>query len=157
MPRLSPFPGHVTCCALTKSHVVAIDSALCLNTVSDDPSIATIHRCEKLFSPHVSSRVQEQPYELRLLSVASSRLEPMTQMCNLKPFLCLGTFESSTSPVAGVGTIIAALAVCSLETLLVGVLQMVTAAIIVGWVWSILWGWELYQTSKRKVALPGVV
>lgn len=51
--------------------------------------------------------------------------------------------------------IVAALA-CSLETLFVGLLQFFTCYLIIGWVWSILWGWELLQVARRrKVALPG--
>ncbi|CAN0149100.1 unnamed protein product [Hapterophycus canaliculatus] len=43
---------------------------------------------------------------------------------------------------------------CSCETLIVGILQLLTACIVVGWVWSILWGWELFQISRRKIKLP---
>lgn len=50
--------------------------------------------------------------------------------------------------------IVAALA-CSLETLIVGLLQFFTCWLIVGWVWSIWWGWELLEVSRRrKVDLP---
>ena len=55
----------------------------------------------------------------------------------------------------GVGTMIVAALACSLETLIVGFLQLVTAMLIVGWVWSIWWGWELLEVSRRrKVDLP---
>lgn len=55
----------------------------------------------------------------------------------------------------GVGTMIVAALACSLETLIVGFLQLITAVFIVGWVWSIWWGWELLELSRRrKVDLP---
>ncbi|CAM9975577.1 unnamed protein product, partial [Laminaria digitata] len=60
---------------------------------------------------------------------------------NTKP--TTSTYVLNNKQNSGVGTIIAGFIKCSLETLIVGVLQLLTAAIVVGWVWSILWGWEL--------------
>ena len=64
--------------------------------------------------------------------------------------------EQSQTRNAGVGTIVAGCFACSLETLIVGILQLLTSAILVGWVWSILWGWELLAVSRSgKVQLQG--
>lgn len=49
---------------------------------------------------------------------------------------------------AGVGTIIVGLLKCSCWTVLVGLAQLVTAPILIGWVWSILWGYELYKRAS---------
>ncbi|CAN0442270.1 unnamed protein product [Ectocarpus sp. 12 AP-2014] len=56
----------------------------------------------------------------------------------------------------GVGTIIVGALACSCETLIVGLLQLFTCCIIIGWVWSIWWGWELLEVSRRTkgVELP---
>ncbi|CAB1102391.1 unnamed protein product [Ectocarpus sp. CCAP 1310/34] len=56
----------------------------------------------------------------------------------------------------GVGTIIVGALACSCETLIVGLLQLFTSCIIIGWVWSIWWGWELLEVSRRTkgVELP---
>ena len=32
-------------------------------------------------------------------------------------------------------------------TFLIGVLQLMTAPFIIGWIWSILWGWELVKVA----------
>ncbi|CAM9356957.1 unnamed protein product [Ectocarpus sp. 8 AP-2014] len=56
--------------------------------------------------------------------------------------------------VPGAGTIIAGICTCSLKNVLVGILQMVTAPIVIGWVWSILWGWELWQIARGKRRPP---
>eukprot|EP00904_Undaria_pinnatifida_P000606 jgi/Undpi1/10546/HiC_scaffold_29.g12996.m1 len=58
--------------------------------------------------------------------------------------------------IPGLGTIIAGCLACSLETLIVGIIQMLTSWLIVGWVWSILWGWELVAVSRSgKIDIPG--
>ncbi|CAM9445673.1 unnamed protein product, partial [Ectocarpus sp. 8 AP-2014] len=56
----------------------------------------------------------------------------------------------------GVGTIIVGALSCSCETLIVGLLQLFTSCIIIGWVWSIWWGWELLEVSRQAkgVELP---
>lgn len=38
---------------------------------------------------------------------------------------------------------------CSLWTFLVGVMQLLTACLIIGWVWSILWGYKLYKLANE--------
>ncbi|CAM9819892.1 unnamed protein product [Ascophyllum nodosum] len=53
----------------------------------------------------------------------------------------------------GVGTIIVGLLACSCEIFIVGILQTITAGLIIGWVWSIWWGWELLLVSRRR-SLP---
>eukprot|EP00904_Undaria_pinnatifida_P009076 jgi/Undpi1/5299/HiC_scaffold_2.g00580.m1 len=50
----------------------------------------------------------------------------------------------------GFGTFFAGLFACSCKTMLVAILQIISAVVIVGWVWAILWGWELVKTSGRK-------
>ena len=53
---------------------------------------------------------------------------------------------------------ICAILALNCKMLIVGLLQMVTAPLIIGWIWSILWGWELFQVSRRgKINLPGEV
>ncbi|CAN0306976.1 unnamed protein product [Ascophyllum nodosum] len=47
----------------------------------------------------------------------------------------------------GVGTMIISFFACSCEGVLIGVLQLLTAPFIIGWVWSIMWGWECVQVS----------
>ena len=51
----------------------------------------------------------------------------------------------------GIGTIINSFMSSSLrsDTLLVGLLQLLTAIIIVGWIWSIYWGYLMYQQEKK--------
>ncbi|CAN0532086.1 unnamed protein product, partial [Ectocarpus sp. 12 AP-2014] len=51
----------------------------------------------------------------------------------------------------GAGTIVAGICTCNMKHVVVGILQMVTAPILIGWVWSILWGWELWQRRKTPV------
>ncbi|CAN0016145.1 unnamed protein product, partial [Laminaria digitata] len=53
----------------------------------------------------------------------------------------------------GVGTIIAGFFTCDLKTVIIGALQLVTAPFLVGWVWSILWGWELVQVAASRSIL----
>ncbi|CAB1106431.1 unnamed protein product [Ectocarpus sp. CCAP 1310/34] len=55
----------------------------------------------------------------------------------------------------GAGTIVAGICTFDLKNVLVGILQMVTAPILIGWVWSILWGWELWQ-RRKTIVLGGV-
>lgn len=55
---------------------------------------------------------------------------------------------------AGVGTIIVGLIKCSIESLFVGILQTLITVLVVGWVWSIWWGWDLMKVSKRTVQIP---
>ncbi|CAM9747469.1 unnamed protein product [Ectocarpus sp. 6 AP-2014] len=60
-----------------------------------------------------------------------------------------GKSESVASFGTSVGTIIVGALSCSCETLIVGLLQLFTSCIIVGWVWSIWWGWELLEVSRQ--------
>ncbi|CAM9827899.1 unnamed protein product [Ectocarpus sp. 4 AP-2014] len=54
----------------------------------------------------------------------------------------------------GVGTVIAGLLTCKLKCVITGILQLVTAAVLVGWVWSIIWGWELWTHARRHPFTP---
>lgn len=55
---------------------------------------------------------------------------------------------------AGVGTIIAGCRRCHCETIVVGILQIILVGIIIGWVWSIWWGWVLLSVSRKEVSIP---
>ena len=54
----------------------------------------------------------------------------------------------------GVGTMILGCinGACNWQHIIVGVLQMITAGIIVGWIWSIWWGILLVQRSSSNQA-----
>ncbi|CAN0219372.1 unnamed protein product [Ectocarpus sp. 12 AP-2014] len=56
--------------------------------------------------------------------------------------------------VPGLGTFIAGFLTCTLKSAFTGVLQLVTAPIVVGWVWSIIWGWELWKQARRHPFTP---
>lgn len=45
---------------------------------------------------------------------------------------------------------IAGMVVHDMEPFLVGALQLLTAIIIIGWVWSVIWGAELVHRSFRR-------
>lgn len=45
---------------------------------------------------------------------------------------------------------------CDGAIFLAGVLQCLTGFLIVGWIWSIVWGVEIYQLSKPKVRIVNV-
>ena len=51
----------------------------------------------------------------------------------------------------GIGTIINSLMgdKVHVTTLIVGILQLVLAGFIIGWIWSIWWGVLIYQKSRR--------
>lgn len=55
----------------------------------------------------------------------------------------------SNNAFEGVGTIIAGVLACCCETLLIGLLQTLTAPFLIGWIWSIWWGWDLLQVSRK--------
>ena len=40
---------------------------------------------------------------------------------------------------------------CDWKVFVTGVLQMITGVFILGWIWSIVWGVQIYQKSKPKV------
>ena len=50
----------------------------------------------------------------------------------------------------GLGTIIAGMKTQDKENkcLIVGLIQMFTAVFLIGWIWSIITGWKIYQKSK---------
>lgn len=58
----------------------------------------------------------------------------------------------------GIGTIIgAAIGKCSKKAYLVGVLQLILAVLIIGWLWSILWGYFMFdKKGMKKVIKKGV-
>ena len=41
----------------------------------------------------------------------------------------------------GVGTIIVGVITCNFECILIGILMSLLAPFIIGWIWSIYWGW----------------
>lgn len=45
---------------------------------------------------------------------------------------------------------IAGVFACECKAFWVGILQLITAPILIGIIWSIVWGWELYQTAKGR-------
>lgn len=55
----------------------------------------------------------------------------------------------SHGQLAGFGTMIIGFLECSCWTFLVGVMQLLTACLIIGWVWSILWGYKLYKLASE--------
>ncbi|CAM9870895.1 unnamed protein product [Scytosiphon promiscuus] len=50
----------------------------------------------------------------------------------------------------GIGTMIVGFLTCNIENFIMGILQLVLAPFIVGWIWSILWGWELVKVSRTR-------
>ncbi|CAN0061205.1 unnamed protein product, partial [Ectocarpus sp. 12 AP-2014] len=51
-------------------------------------------------------------------------------------FFSLSVLKMST----GLGTVIAGFLTCKLKSMFTGILQLVTAPLVVGWVWSVIWG-----------------
>ena len=58
----------------------------------------------------------------------------------------------------GIGTIIgAAIGKCSKKAYLVGLLQLILSVIIIGWIWSIFWGYFMFdKKAMKKVVQKGV-
>ena len=58
----------------------------------------------------------------------------------------------------GIGTIIgAAIGKCSNKAYLVGILQLILSVILIGWIWSILWGYFMFdKKAMKKVVQKGV-
>eukprot|EP00903_Cladosiphon_okamuranus_P013236 g12342.t1 len=63
-------------------------------------------------------------------------------------------FIINVFPLPGFGTLIAGLVACSCKTVLVAILQILLDALLIGWIWSILWGWELYRVAQGKRLPP---
>jgi hypothetical protein len=53
----------------------------------------------------------------------------------------------------GVGTIICGVVGCSFDCLLIGVLQILLAPFIIGWIWSIYWGFLCVEKSRGAPAV----
>ena len=45
---------------------------------------------------------------------------------------------------------------CDGKVFLAGIIQCLTGFLIVGWIWSIVWGVEIYQLSKPKVRVVNI-
>lgn len=60
--------------------------------------------------------------------------------------------------IVGIGTIIgAAMGKASKKAYLFGILQLLLSAIIIGWIWSILWGYFMFdKKAMKKVIKKGV-
>ncbi|CBJ28924.1 expressed unknown protein [Ectocarpus siliculosus] len=56
--------------------------------------------------------------------------------------------------VPGLGTVIAGFLTCKLKSIFTGILQLVTTSLVVGWVWSVMWGWELWTLARRHPFTP---
>ncbi|CAM9244625.1 unnamed protein product [Hapterophycus canaliculatus] len=39
---------------------------------------------------------------------------------------------------------------CNCENFIIGALQLISAPILIGWVWSIWWGFDLVEVSKNR-------
>mmetsp|Transcript_36648 Transcript_36648/g.57242 ORF Transcript_36648/g.57242 Transcript_36648/m.57242 type:complete len:95 (+) Transcript_36648:80-364(+) len=48
----------------------------------------------------------------------------------------------------GIGSIVAGVKGDKTSTMIVGVLQFVTGWFIIGWIWSIWWGWLIYSKAS---------
>lgn len=56
---------------------------------------------------------------------------------------------------AGVGTMAAGAITDKMDTFLMGALQLLTSVILLGWLWSVAWGFELLSRSIRRGTTGG--
>lgn len=97
-----------------------------------------------------------QRFPVCMLLLHPSTLSPRGLFLKLNPtaffrdYCCCCT-TTNVQTTKGVGTIATGVLTCGLETVVMGVLQLITAPFIIGWIWSILWGWECLEVSRRRI------